>query len=83
MVRADAVTRCPTCGQGTLIDLVFDTREVPFGPPRQDAESSETSVYSCGHEVRGASLATADGDELAVERRRSEDTVDEGGASWS
>lgn len=83
MAQPEDALRCPTCGQGTLVDLVFDSRQVPFGPPRQDAESSETSVYSCGHEVRGASLATADGDALAVERRRSEDTVDEGGASWS
>lgn len=73
--------RCPICGAGTLVDVVFD--EVADGDhhaPRQEADSPETSVYSCGHEVRGPSLATADSDAMAVERRRSQDTVDGGAA---
>jgi hypothetical protein len=40
----------------------------------QLADSSEVDVYTCGHEVTGASLARADRS-LNVERRASEDTV--------
>jgi hypothetical protein len=40
----------------------------------QLADSSEVDVYTCGHEVTGASLARADRS-LHVERRASEDTV--------
>jgi hypothetical protein len=80
MSRAEGRTRCPICGEGTLVDVVFDEDVDWDDTPRQDADSPETSVYSCGHEVRGPSLATADSDALAVERRRSQDTVDDGGA---
>lgn len=78
MGRAEGDTRCPICGEGTLVDVVFDEAVDWDDAPRQDADSPETSVYSCGHEVRGPSLATADSDALAVERRRSQDTVDGG-----
>ncbi len=57
------------------MDVVFDEPVEWDDVPRQDADSPETSVYSCGHEVRGPSLAIADTDELAVERRRSEETA--------
>lgn len=80
MGRAEGDMRCPRCGTGTLVDVVFDEDVTWDHAPRQDADSPETSVYSCGHEVRGPSLATADSDALAVERRRSQDTVDDGGA---
>jgi hypothetical protein len=72
--------RCPVCGRGTLVDVVFDSRDPagdePEPAPQQRAESGETDLYSCGHEVRGAPLSTANADLLAVERRRSEETVD-------
>lgn len=42
--------------------------------PTQLADSSEVDVYTCAHEVTGASLARADRS-LHVERRASEDTV--------
>jgi hypothetical protein len=73
--REARATRCPICGRGELKDLVFDggTGELE-GIPTQLADSSEVDVYTCGHEVTGASLARADRS-LHVERRASEDTV--------
>jgi hypothetical protein len=78
MGRAEGATRCPVCGRGTLVDIVFD-EPIPPEPdevPRQEADSRERDLYSCGHEVPGPSLALADSSELAVERRHSEDTVE-------
>lgn len=63
---------CPICGKGELVDLAFDGRR---GGPRQTADSLEVDVYSCGHEVAGPSLATADADILEVERRPSNEGV--------
>ena len=73
--RGARATRCPICGRGELRDVVFDggTGELE-GTPTQLADSSEVDVYTCGHEVTGASLARADRS-LHVERRASEDTV--------
>jgi hypothetical protein len=59
-------TICPICGKGTL-------RTVEFG--YQQPESPEVQTFTCGHEVAGAKLQTADADRLDVERRESEDTV--------
>jgi formylmethanofuran dehydrogenase subunit E len=59
-------TICPICGEGTL-------RTVDFGD--QQPESREVQTFTCGHEVKGARLKTADADQLDVERRESEDTV--------
>jgi hypothetical protein len=63
---------CPVCGKGELVDLTFDDTA---GEPRQTADSREVDVYSCGHEVPGPSLATADADILEVERRPSDEGV--------
>lgn len=73
--RGARATQCPVCGRGELKDVVFDggSGEVE-GTPMQLADSSEVDVYTCGHEVTGASLARADRS-LHVERRASEDTV--------
>jgi hypothetical protein len=57
---------CPLCGKGTL-------RQVDFGEQRPD--SREVQTFTCGHEVEGARLETADADQLTVERRASEETV--------
>jgi hypothetical protein len=59
-------TTCPICGQGTL-------RTIEFG--EQQPESPEVKTFTCGHEVKGAKLQTADAERLDVERRESEDTV--------
>jgi hypothetical protein len=63
---------CPVCGKGELVDLTFDETK---GEPRQTADSREVDVYSCGHEVPGPSLASADADVLEVERRPSDEGV--------
>jgi hypothetical protein len=57
---------CPICGKGTL-------RQTDFGD--QQADSREMQTFTCGHEVEGARLDTADADRLTVERRTSEETV--------
>jgi hypothetical protein len=60
------LTTCPICGEGTL-------RTIDFG--EQQPESRQVQTFTCGHEVEGARLQTADGDRLDVERRTSEETV--------
>jgi hypothetical protein len=62
--ESDSAT-CPK-GKGTL-------RTVDFGD--QQPESREVQTFTCGHEVEGGRLRTADADRLDVERRQSEDTV--------
>jgi hypothetical protein len=59
-------TTCPICGKGTL-------RTVDFGD--QQPDSRQVQTFTCGHEVEGDRLQTADADRLDVERRGSEDTV--------
>jgi hypothetical protein len=54
------------CGKGTL-------RTVDFGD--QQPESRQVQTFTCGHEVEGARLQTADANRLDVERRPSEETV--------
>jgi hypothetical protein len=73
--REARATHCPICGRGELKDVAFDggTGELE-GTPTQLADSSEVDMYTCGHEVTGASLARADRS-LHVERRASDDTV--------
>jgi hypothetical protein len=59
-------TICPICGKGTLVT-------VDFGD--QQPESRQAQTFTCGHEVKGDRLRTADADRLDVERRVFEDTV--------
>jgi hypothetical protein len=63
--------RCPICGVGRLRDLTYDE-----GAPRQEADSRELQQFTCGHEVIGAALSTADTTKLEVEQRQSDETVD-------
>ena len=65
MNDASSIT-CPICGKGTL-------RATDFGT--QQPSSREVLTFTCGHEVEGATLQTADADRLDVERRTSEETV--------
>lgn len=58
--------RCPVCGQGTLVQIEFG---------EQQPASPQVETYTCGHEVRGERLDTADADALDVERRTSDETV--------
>ena len=50
-------TTCPICDEGTL-------RTVDFGD--QQPESRQVQTFTCGHEVEGARLRTADADRLDV-----------------
>ena len=63
--------RCPICGIGRLRDLTYDE-----GTPMQEADSRELQQFTCGHEVTGAALSTADTTKLDVEQRHSDETVD-------
>jgi hypothetical protein len=75
--------RCPLCGKGVFIEVVYEDREPDGTKPKLTGDSHEVLLFSCGHEVRGAPLATADADRLTVEARDSEeatDPVDEPGA---
>jgi hypothetical protein len=65
MSEANSVT-CPVCGNGTLLTTEFGT---------QRPDSREVRTFTCGHEVEGAKLETANADLLDVERRTSEETV--------
>lgn len=69
--------RCPVCGDGVVADIAFDRDPSRPGEttPHQSAETTELTTYSCGHQVPGRSLASADAEVLDVERRRSDDTV--------
>lgn len=57
-----------------MVDITDDVN-VDEGPV-QRADSRELIAYDCGHEVAGSSLASAEPDDLAVERRASAETVD-------
>jgi hypothetical protein len=72
----DGTTRCPVCGRGVLADLAFDATDGDGPDLRQSADSREVLTYSCGHEVAGPSVRTADADRLDVERRSSEETAE-------
>jgi hypothetical protein len=76
-MTAQAEHRCPICHRGVVADIAFDRDPAkPETTPRQTAETTEVTTYTCGHRVPGASLAGADAEVLDVERRQSEDTVD-------
>jgi hypothetical protein len=68
--------RCPVCGIGVLSELSYDQTGGDDGEARQTPSARELTAYSCGHEVPGQALATADPERLDVERRRTEETVD-------
>ena len=71
----DTSGRCPTCGEGTLVDVSFDLDANADADGAQDADSRQIETYSCGHTVVGPRLSTADQDALTVERRTSDETV--------
>ena len=68
--------RCPGCGKGVFTDVVYEDREPEGTKLRQAGDSYEVLLFSCGHEVRGTRLATADADRLTVEARDSEGATD-------
>jgi hypothetical protein len=68
--------RCPVCGEGVLADISYVQEPGGDDEPTQVPESREVQRFSCGHEVVGAALASADAERLEVERRSSEETVE-------
>jgi hypothetical protein len=67
---------CPVCGRGFVADIAFDRATGGQPDLRQTAESRELVTYSCGHQVLGASVGTADTDVLDAERRTSRETAE-------
>lgn len=68
--------RCPVCGEGVFTEVNYEDREPDGTKLRQAGDSYEVLLFSCGHEVRGTRLATADADRLTVEARDSEEATD-------
>lgn len=66
--------RCPVCRKGVLADITYDDAADPSARLEQQPESRQLDHYTCGHEVRGAELASAD-DALDIEQRDSEETA--------
>ena len=64
------------CGKGVFVDVVYEDPEPDETKPKLTGDSYEVLLFSCGHEVRGTSLATADAERLTVEARDSEGATD-------
>jgi hypothetical protein len=73
--KTERPTTCPICGKGTLMDIEYNDGRTPEEDLQQQPGSRQLDVYTCGHEVSGAKLETAD-DRLDVERRTSEETAE-------
>lgn len=76
MQERDEQQRCPVCGKGVFVDVVYEDPEPDETKPKLTGDSYEVILFSCGHEVRGTSLATADAERLTVEARDSEGATD-------
>jgi hypothetical protein len=68
--------RCPICGTGVFTDVVYEDPKPGGAELRQAGDSYEVLLFSCGHEVRGGSLAAAEPDRMTVERRESDETTE-------
>jgi hypothetical protein len=66
--------RCPICGRGVLADIAYDETPGQSSALEQQPDSRQLDRYTCGHEVLGAELASADRT-LDVEQRHSEETA--------
>ena len=76
MATASDVGRCPTCGEGTLVDVSFDLDVAdPAADGMQEADSRQIETYSCGHAIVGPRLSSADQEGMTVERRTSDETT--------
>lgn len=76
MQERDDQQRCPVCGRGVFVDVVYEDSEPDETKPKLTGDSYEVLLFSCGHEVKGTSLATADAERLTVEARDSEGATD-------
>jgi len=76
MATTPDVGRCPTCGEGTLVDVSFDLDPADAASDGvQEADSRQIETYSCGHTVVGPRLSSADQEAMTVERRTSDETT--------
>jgi len=73
---SESATRCPICGKGTLADIGYDAAPATQREPEQQPDSRQIDTYTCGHQVIGERLATADGEELDIERRTSDEPAE-------
>jgi hypothetical protein len=73
---SDPATRCPICGKGTLADIGYDALPPTQQGPEQQPDSRQIDTYTCGHQVIGERLGTADSDELDIERRTSDEPAE-------
>jgi hypothetical protein len=71
----ERTTTCPICGKGTLADIAYNEGKSSSDDLQQQPTSRQVDVYTCGHQVEGARLETAD-ERLDVERRTSEETTE-------
>lgn len=76
MSKDNLEKRCPVCGRGVFEDVVYEGPDAEGRPLRQDGDSHEVLVFSCGHEVRGAELSAARSDRMTVEQRQSAETAE-------
>ena len=69
--------RCPVCGRGELVDILYTGESSPEDP-KQGSDTRQVETYSCGHERVGARLdeAASPDSDLEVEHRTAEETVD-------
>lgn len=76
MQRSNDDKRCPVCGQGLFQDVVYEGADAEGRPLRQDGDSHEVLIFSCGHEARGAPLSIAEPDRMTVEQRESHEAAE-------
>ena len=69
--------RCPVCGKGVLRDIAYDENPTEPNGIKQAPESVEVLTFTCGHEVEAHRLEEAERRDPNVERRESDETVDE------
>ena len=76
-------TRCPICGRGELVDILYTAGSSDEGADMQQSDTRQVATYSCGHEQEGPRLDESASPQsgLDVERRSSRDTVDPPGES--
>jgi hypothetical protein len=69
-------TRCPVCGRGELVDLLYT--EGSGDEEIQRSDTRQVATYSCGHERVGPPLdeSASPDSALDVEQRTSDETVD-------
>jgi hypothetical protein len=69
--------RCPVCGRGELVDILYTEGSSPE-EPKQGSDTRQVETYSCGHERIGARLdeAASPDSDLEVEHRTTQETAD-------